>query len=78
VPAAEPLLPLSGVVDTLRPLDDGRVRVTFTRLASPYFVAAEMAGREELLAALADSREAGLTLALTWTLPHKELALAGS
>lgn len=65
----------------MQPLEDGRVRVTFTRLASPYFVAAETGGaeeegRDELLAALTDSREGGLTVALTWTLPHKTLALA--
>lgn len=74
-PEAGPRLPLEGVVDSLRALEDGRVRVTFTRLASPYFVAAAGPEREALLAALTRSQEDGQALSLTWTLPDKMLAL---
>jgi hypothetical protein len=70
-------LPLEGVVASIDPpLDDGRVRVTFTRLASPYFVEADAPERDALLAALRRSLELGEPVTLSWALPRKSLALA--
>jgi hypothetical protein len=66
-------LPLSGVVADLVPLDDGRLKVTFTRLAGIYYLASDAPARAALLAALEQSRASGNPVALTYAYPAKTI-----
>ena len=66
-------LPLSGVVADLVPLDDGRLKVTFTRLAGIYYLAADAPDRAALLSALERSHQRGEKIELTYAYPAKTI-----
>jgi len=66
-------LPLSGIVADLVPLDDGRLKVTFTRLAGIYYLAADAPNRALLLGALERSKQRAETVELTYAFPAKTI-----